>query len=96
MAAKKSGRKSSSKKSSSKKSSSKKSSSSRSRGSSSKSSSKKKSSSRKYGPKAQQEVRTEMHHLKQGEHKNRKQAIAIGLSKARRKGAKVPPRKKAA
>jgi hypothetical protein len=25
--------------------------------------------------------------------KNRKQAIAIGLSKARRKGAKVPPKK---
>lgn len=37
-----------------------------------------------------------MHHLEQGEHKNRKQAIAIGLSKARRAGAKVPPRKKAA
>ena len=60
------------------------------------SSSKKKSSSRrKYGAKAQSEVRTEMHHLKKGEHKNRKQAIAIGLSKARRAGAKVP-RKKAA
>ena len=56
----------------------------------------KKSSSRgKYGSKAQSEVRTEMHHLKKGEHKNRKQAIAIGLSKARRAGAKVP-RKKAA
>ncbi|MGH9522058.1 MAG: DUF6496 domain-containing protein, partial [Terriglobales bacterium] len=27
-------------------------------------------------------------------HKNRKQAIAIGLSKARKKGAKVPPKKK--
>ena len=63
--------------------------------SSSHSSSKKKSSSRKYGKKAQQEVRTEMHHLKKGEHKNRKQAIAIGLSKARRAGGKVP-RKKAA
>lgn len=59
-----------------------------------KSSSKKKSSGRKYGKKAQEEVRTEMHHLKKGEHKNRKQAIAIGLSKARRKGAKVPPKKK--
>ena len=110
MAAKKSGRKSSSRKSSSKKKSSGRRSgssrssssrSSRSRGSSSRSksrsSSKKKSSSRrKYGPKAQQEVRTEMHHLKKGEHKNRKQAIAIGLSKARREGAKVPSRKKAA
>lgn len=58
-------------------------------------SSKKKSSARKYGKKAQQEVRTEMHHLKKGEkgHKNRKQAIAIGLSKARKKGAKVPKKK---
>ncbi len=98
---KSSGRKSSSKKASSsrKKNSAKKSSSrsSSSRGSSSRrSSSKKKSSGRKYGKKAQQEVRTEMHHLKKGEHKNRKQAIAIGLSKARREGAKVPPRKKAA
>jgi hypothetical protein len=49
---------------------------------------------RKYGRKAQNEVRTEMHHMRSGKHpvKNRKQAIAIGLSKARRKGAKVPPR----
>ncbi len=60
---------------------------------------KKKSSSgsgRKYGRKAQAKVREEMHHLKRGEHKNRKQAIAIGLSKARRAGAKVPPKRKAA
>jgi len=75
-------------------SSSKRSSSSRSKSRSS--SSKKKSSGRKSGKKAQQEVRTEMHHLKKGEHKNRKQAIAIGLSKARREGAKVPSRKKGA
>jgi hypothetical protein len=49
---------------------------------------------RKYGRKAQQEVRTEMHHMRSGKHpvKDRKQAIAIGLSKARRKGAKVPAR----
>ena len=39
-------------------------------------------------------VETEMRHLKKGEHKNRKQAIAIGLSKARRSGAKAPPRPK--
>jgi Family of unknown function (DUF6496) len=52
-------------------------------------------SRRKYGPKAQQMVRTEMEHLKQGEHKNREQAIAIGLSKARRAGGKVPPKKAA-
>ena len=77
------------KKSSGRKSSSKKKTSSRG------SSSKKKSSSRKYGKKAQSEVRTEMHHLKKGEagHANRKQAIAIGLSKARKKGAKVPRKK---
>jgi uncharacterized protein DUF6496 len=51
---------------------------------------------RKYGRKAQSEVRTEMHHMRSGKHpvKNRKQAIAIGLSKARRKGAKVPSRSK--
>ncbi len=56
----------------------------------------KKSSGRKYSKKAQSEVHTEMHHMKSGKHKvkNRKQAIAIGLSKARRKGAKVPPRSK--
>ncbi len=40
-----------------------------------------------------------MRHSKKGKHgsrvKSRKQAIAIGLSKARKKGAKVP-RKKAA
>jgi hypothetical protein len=59
-----------------------------------KSSGRKKSSRRKYSPKAQQEVRTEMRHLKRGEHRSREQAIAIGLSKARRKGAKVPPEKK--
>jgi hypothetical protein len=52
----------------------------------------KKSSGRKYGKKAGQEVRTEMHHMRSGKHKvkSRKQAIAIGLSKARAKGAKVP------
>ncbi len=65
--------------------------------SSRKASSRKKSSGRKYGKKASEEVRTEMHHMRSGKHKikNRKQAIAIGLSKARQKGAKVP-RKKAA
>ncbi len=63
---------------------------------SSSSPSKRKSSGRRYGPKAQKEVEKEMRHFKQGEHKSRKQAIAIGLSKARREGAKVPPRKKAA
>ena len=62
-----------------------------------KSSSQGRSRGRKYSKKASAEVRTEMHHMKSGKHpvKNRKQAIAIGLSKARQKGAKVP-RKKAA
>ncbi len=41
-------------------------------------------------------VREEMHHVERGKHgaKNRKQAIAIGLSKARRSGVKVPPNPK--
>jgi hypothetical protein len=40
-----------------------------------------------------------MHHLKEGKHgrrlKSRKQSVAIGLSKARRKGKKVPARRRA-
>lgn len=54
---------------------------------------KKKSSARKYSKKAGEEVRTEMRHMRSGKHpvKSRKQAIAIGLSKARKEGAKVPP-----
>ncbi|HEX8985961.1 MAG TPA: DUF6496 domain-containing protein [Bryobacteraceae bacterium] len=41
-------------------------------------------------------VREEMEHAKQGRHSsgNPKQAIAIGLSKARRAGVKLPPPKK--
>jgi hypothetical protein len=37
-------------------------------------------------------VREEIHHVRQGKHgaKNPKQAIAIGLSKARRAGVHVP------
>jgi len=45
-------------------------------------------------------VRTEMHHKRSGKHKvkSRKQAIAIGLNKARSKGARIPKkgRKKSA
>jgi hypothetical protein len=57
----------------------------------------KKSGGRKYSRRAGQEVRTEMHHMRSGKHKvkNRKQAIAIGLSKARQKGIKVPKKKAA-
>ena len=56
----------------------------------------------KYGEKAQSEVKHALHKEKRGElHSgkakktvtSRKQAIAIGLSKARKKGAKVPPKK---
>ena len=57
---------------------------------------------RKYSPKASQEVEKAMHEEKRGQLKSgrsgkavtsRKQAIAIGLSKARKKGAKVPAKK---
>src|SRR5438552_15004777 len=38
-------------------------------------------------------VREEMHHIRKGKHgaRSAKQAIAIGLSKARRSGVKLPP-----
>lgn len=46
---------------------------------------------RKYDPSAQKEVEKTMHeHKHEGKFKNRKQAVAVGLSKARRKGKKVP------
>ncbi len=57
---------------------------------------------RKYGKKAQKKVKRAMHEYKRGKLKSggkrkvksRKQAIAIGLSEARRSGAKVPKKKK--
>src|SRR5437016_566185 len=41
-------------------------------------------------------VREEMHHIREGKHgaRSAKQAIAIGLSKARRAGVDLPPPKK--
>jgi hypothetical protein len=66
-----------------------------------KSSSHKKSSSRKYSKEAGEEVRTEMHHMRSGKHakthplRSRKQAIAVGLSKARKKGFKAPQKRAA-
>ena len=59
----------------------------------------KKASARKYSPKASQSVEREMKAMKQGKLKsgsgqkvtNPKQAIAIGLSEARKAGAKAPP-----
>ncbi|HJV94163.1 MAG TPA: DUF6496 domain-containing protein, partial [Azonexus sp.] len=40
-------------------------------------------------------VREEIHHIREGKHgaRSAKQAIAIGLSKARRAGVKLPPPK---
>jgi len=57
----------------------------------------------KYGKKSQDKVEKAMHERKRGTLKSggsgkkvtsRKQAIAIGLSEARREGGKVPSRKK--
>ena len=56
----------------------------------------------KYGKKASKTVQSAMHRRKKGtlksgsgrKVKSRKQAIAIGLSEARKKGKKVPKRKK--
>ena len=56
----------------------------------------------KYGSKAQRKVKRAMHERKQGTLRSgrsgkkvtsRKQAIAIGLSEARREGGKVPRRR---
>ena len=58
-----------------------------------------KSTGRRYGKKASGKVERAMHEMKRGELKSgrsgktvrsRKQAIAIGLSEARRAGGKVP------
>jgi hypothetical protein len=57
----------------------------------------------RYGKKAQQKVKKAMHERKRGtlksggsgkKVKSRKQAIAIGLSQARKAGGKVPAKKK--
>lgn len=59
---------------------------------------------RKYSRASQREVKNAMHEFKGGKLKSgkarktvksRKQAIAIGLSKARKKGARIPKRRKA-
>lgn len=45
----------------------------------------------KYDPKSRDEVEKTMHeHKHEGKFKNKKQAVAVGLSKARQKGEKVP------
>ena len=59
---------------------------------------------RKYSPSASKDVEREMHKFKRGKLKSgkggkggtvksRKQAVAIGLSEARKKGRKVPKKK---
>jgi hypothetical protein len=57
----------------------------------------------KYGKKSQETVKDTMHEYKRGKLKSgksgktvksRKQAVAIGLSEAREKGAKVPKKRK--
>ncbi|HEY8080376.1 MAG TPA: DUF6496 domain-containing protein [Labilithrix sp.] len=62
---------------------------------------KKSSSKRKYGPKAKSKVKSAMHERKHGtlrsgrsgkKVRSKKQAIAIGLSEARKSGSKVPRR----
>ena len=62
------------------------------------------SGGRKYGKKAGQKVERAMHEMKRGKLrsggsgkkvKSRKQAIAIGLSEARRAGGKVPRKRTA-
>jgi hypothetical protein len=46
---------------------------------------------RKYGKSVGGDVEETMHeHKHQGKFKNKQQAVAVGLSKARRKGKKVP------
>ena len=59
-----------------------------------------KKKSRRYGAKASRKVEKAMHEMKRGDLRSgrsgkkvtsRKQAIAIGLSEARREGGKVPP-----
>lgn len=53
----------------------------------------------KFGPKAQEKVEKAMHEMKEGKLKagnsgkkvtSKKQAVAIGLSEARKAGAKIP------
>jgi Family of unknown function (DUF6496) len=63
-----------------------------------------KTANRKYSPSAGKDVKSEMHRYKRGvaksgpggkagKVKSREQAIAIGLSKARKEGKKVPPKR---
>jgi hypothetical protein len=64
----------------------------------------KRKTKRRYSPSAGKDVKSEMHRYKRGtaksgpggrggKVKSRKQAVAIGLSKARKKGKRVPAKK---
>jgi len=93
-ARKKSARKTSTRKTSTRKTSTRKS-------STRKSSTRKKAGGRKYGSAANKKVGRAMHEQKRGKLRSgsgkkvtsRKQAVAIGLSQARKRGAKVPKKK---
>ena len=96
MATKKASKKASTKKTATKKSAAKKAPAKKA----AKKTASKKSSTRKYSPSASKNVETEMKEMKKGTLKSgrsgkkvtsRKQAIAIGLSEARKAGKKVPP-----
>jgi hypothetical protein len=96
MATKKASKKASTKKTATKKSAAKKAPAKKA----AKKAASKKTSTRKYSPSASKNVETEMKEMKKGTLKSgrsgkkvtsRKQAIAIGLSEARKAGKKVPP-----
>ena len=96
MATKKASKKASTKKTATKKSAAKKAPAKKA----AKKAASKKTSTRKYSPSASKNVETEMKEMKKGTLKsgrsgkkvtNPKQAIAIGLSEARKAGKKVPP-----
>jgi hypothetical protein len=101
MATKKAAKKASSKKTATKKSAAKKTAAKKAPAKkTAKKTASKKSSTRKYSPSASKNVETEMREMKKGTLKSgrsgkkvtsRKQAIAIGLSEARKAGKKVPP-----
>lgn len=48
----------------------------------------------KYGPKTQDKVKEKVHEYKhEGKWQSQKQAVAVGLSEARREGGKAPKKK---
>lgn len=101
-ASKKSAKKSSARKSTSRKSTSKKAAARKAPAKRAAKKASKKKSTRKYSPSVGKDIEREMHEMKRGRLKSgrsgrkvtsRKQAIAIGLSEARKEGKKVPAKK---